>query len=127
MSTTWSRSLPLSGESGHDGTIAVFDNREKAFEIKFARDEELKFRATARRNKLVGLWAAGKLGMGDQEAADYARSVVLADLKRVGGRDVSAKLAADLADAGVPVTGDEIQAVLLDLMARAELEVRTEV
>ena len=50
MSTTWSRSLPLSGESGHDGTIAVFANREKAFEIKFARDEELRFRATARRN-----------------------------------------------------------------------------
>ena len=126
MSTTWSRSLPLSGESGHNGTIAVFDHREKAFETKFVRDEELKFRATARRNKLVGLWAASKLGMGDQEAADYARSVVLADLKRVGGRDVSAKLASDLADAGIAVSDDEIQAALLDLMARAELEVRTE-
>jgi hypothetical protein len=126
MSTTWSRSLPLSGESGHDGTIAVFDHREKAFEIKFVRDEELKFRATARRNKLVGLWAAHKLGLGDQEAADYARTVVLADLTRVGGRDVSAKLAADLASAGVPVTDDEIQAALRDMMARAELEVRAE-
>ena len=126
MSTTWSRSLPLSGESGHNGTIAVFDNREKAFEIKFARDEELKFRVTARRNKLIGLWAARKLGMGDPEAADYARSVVLADLNRVGGRDVAAKLADDLASAGVAVTGDEIQTALLDLTARAELEVRAE-
>lgn len=126
MSTTWSRSLPLSGESGHNGTIAVFDNREKAFEIKFARDEELRFRATARRNKLLGLWAAGKLGMGEPEAADYARTVVLADLNRVGGRDVSAKLAADLADAGIPVTDDELQTAMRDMMARAELEVRTE-
>ena len=126
MSTTWSRSLPLSGESGHNGTIAVFDNREKAFEIKFVRDEELRFRATARRNKLIGLWAARKLGMGDQEAADYARAVVLADLARVGGRDVPAKLAADLAGAGVSVTDDEIQAAMRDFMARAELEVRTE-
>ena len=126
MSTTWSRSLPLSGESGHNGTIAVFDNREKAFEIKFARDEELRFRATARRNKLIGLWAAGKLGMGEQEAADYARAVVLADLARVGGRDVPAKLAADLAGAGVSVTDDEIQAAMRDFMVRAELEVRAE-
>ncbi|WP_084633288.1 DUF1476 domain-containing protein [Pleomorphomonas oryzae] len=126
MSTTWSRSLPLSGESGHNGTIAVFDHREKAFETKFARDEELKFRATARRNKLIGLWAARKLGMGDQEAADYARTVVLADLNRVGGRDVAAKLAVDLAGAGLTVTDDEIQATLRDLMTRAELEVRTE-
>ncbi len=127
MSATWSRSLPLSGESSHNGTIAVFDNREKAFEIKFARDEELKFRATARRNKLIGLWAARKLGMGDPEAADYARTVVLADLNRVGGRDVAAKLAADLADAHVPVADGEIQMALRDFMAQAELEVRTEV
>ncbi|MBS1181211.1 MAG: hypothetical protein H6Q99_1091 [Proteobacteria bacterium] len=126
MSTTWSRSLPLSGESGHNGTIAVFDNREKAFEIKFAREEELKFRATARRNKLIGLWAARKLGMGDPEAADYARAVVFADLNRVGGRDVSAKLADDLATAGVAVTDDEIQAAMRDFMALAELEIRTE-
>ncbi len=126
MSTTWSRSLPLSGESGHNGTIAVFDNREKAFEIKFARDEELKFRATARRNKLIGLWVARKLGMGDPEAADYARAVVFADLNRVGGRDVSAKLADDLATAGVAVTDDEIQAAMREFMALAELEIRTE-
>ena len=126
MSTTWSRSLPLSGESGHNGTIAVFDNREKAFEIKFARDEELKFRATARRNKLIGLWVARKLGMGDPEAAEYARAVVFADLNRVGGRDVSAKLADDLATAGVAVTDDEIQAAMREFMALAELEIRTE-
>ncbi|WP_446728609.1 DUF1476 domain-containing protein [Pleomorphomonas sp. T1.2MG-36] len=106
--------------------MAVFDNREKAFEIKFALDEELRFRATARRNKLIGLWAAGKLGMGEPEAADYARSVVFADLTRVGGRDISAKLAADLADAGVPVTDDEIQTAMRDFMTRAELEIRTE-
>ncbi len=126
MSTTWSRSLPLSGGSGHNGTIAVFNNREKAFETRFIREEELRFRATARRNKLIGLWAARKLGMGDPEAADYARAVVFADLNRAGGRDAFGKLAADLATAGVPVTDDEIQAAMRDFMARAELEVRTE-
>jgi hypothetical protein len=126
MSATWSRSLPLSGESGHNGSIAVFDTREKAFETKFAREEDLKFRATARRNKLIGLWAARKLGMGDREAADYARTVVLADLARVGGRDVPAKLAADLTAAGISVTDEEIQAAMRDFMARAELEVRTD-
>lgn len=126
MSTTWSRSLPLSGESGHDGPIAVFDNREKAFEIKFAHDEEMKFRATARRNKLIGLWAARKLGMGDPEAADYARTVVFADLNRVGGRDIATKLAVDFANAGIPVTDDEIQTAMRDFMVRAELEVRAE-
>ncbi|MCM5559428.1 DUF1476 domain-containing protein [Pleomorphomonas sp. JP5] len=126
MSATWSRSLPLSGENAHNGNIAVFDNREKAFEIKFARDEELRFRTTARRNKLIGLWAAMKMGMGESEAADYARTVVFADLTRVGGRDISAKLAADLADAGIPVTDDEIQTAMRDFMARAELEVMTE-
>jgi len=126
MSTTWSRSLPLSGENGHNGTIAVFDNREKAFEIKFARDEELRFRMTARRNKLVGLWAAEKLGLGEVEAADYARTVVFADLNRVVGCGVPGKLATDFASAGIPVTDDEIQAALRDFMTRAELEVRTE-
>ena len=126
MSTTWSRSLLLSGESSHNGTIAVFDKREKAFETKFALDEELKFRATARRNKLIGLWAARKLGMGDPEAADYARAVVFADLARVGGRDVCAKLTADLAAAGISVTDEELQLAMRDFMALAEQEVRAE-
>ena len=127
MSTTWSRSLPLSGSDGPIGTTAIFDNREKAFEIRFARDEELKFRVTARRNKLMGLWAARKFGMGENEAADYARAVVFADLNRVGGRDAPAKLAADLATAGIVVTDEEMQAVMREFTALAELEVRTEI
>lgn len=127
MSTTWSRSLPLSGADGQIGTAAIFDNRERAFEIRFARDEELKFRATARRNKLMGLWAAQKLGMGESEAADYARAVVFADLNRVGGRDAPAKLAADLATAGINVTDEEMQAAIREFTALAELEVRTEI
>ena len=106
--------------------MTTFDDRERAFEAQFARAQEQEFRVTARRNKLIGLWAAGKLGMGEPEAADYARSVVFADLTRVGGRDITAKLAADLANAGVPVTDDEIQTAMRDFMTRAELEIRTE-
>lgn len=126
MSTTWSRSLPSSGSNGSIGSTAVFDNREKAFEIKFARDEELKFRATVRRNKLMGLWAARKLGMGEREAADYARAIVFADLSRAGGRGAVTQLMDDLAAAGVEVRDEELQAVKREFMALAELEVRAE-
>lgn len=126
MSTSWSRSLPLSGSDSPSGTAAIFDNREKAFEIKFARDEELKFRATARRNKLMGLWAAHKLGLGECEAAEYARSVVFADLSRVGGRDAAAKVKADLAAAGASVTDEDMLLAARECAALAELELRAE-
>ena len=126
MSTTWSRSLPLAGSIGPHTPAGAFDSREKAFETNFVRDEELKFRATVRRNKLFGLWAARRMHMGETEAADYARSVVFADLERANGRDAVAKLLADFAAAGVVVPDDEFRLVTRDLAARAEREVRGE-
>ena len=68
--------------------MASFDDREKAFESKFKLDEELKFKATARRNKLLGMWAADLMGMSAAEAADYAKEVVKSDFERPGDEDV---------------------------------------
>src|ERR1700726_4967752 len=72
--------------------MTTFDKREEAFEKQFAHDEELKFKATARRNKLLGLWAAEKLGLGGAEADSYAKSVVMADFEEAGDHDVMRKI-----------------------------------
>ncbi len=81
--------------------MTAFDNREKAFEDKFAHDADLKFKVAARRDKLVGLWAAGKLGLEGDAADAYAKSIVLADLEEAGDEDVVRKLIADLDVEGV--------------------------
>ena len=77
--------------------MTTFDEREKGFEAKFAHDAELSFRVEARRNRLLGLWAAGLLGKSEAEAADYATSVVRADFEEQGNEDVLRKVIADLA------------------------------
>ena len=76
--------------------MASFEDRENAFENKFAHDAEMQFKAVARRNKLAGLWAAGLMGLTGDEAADYAKSVVKADFEEAGDDDVVRKLVADL-------------------------------
>ena len=81
--------------------MTTFDDRESAFESKFARDEELQFKVTARRNKLLGLWAAEQMGLTPEEADAYAKSVVQADFEVAGDEDVVRKLLGDLTNAGV--------------------------
>ncbi|HEU0221672.1 MAG TPA: DUF1476 domain-containing protein [Paracoccaceae bacterium] len=78
--------------------MTTFDEREKAFEKKYAHDAEMQFKAEARRNKLVGLWAAGLMGLAGDAATQYALEVVKADFKEAGEEDVYRKLAADLGD-----------------------------
>ena len=78
--------------------MTTFDDRENAFENKFAHDEEMKFRAEARRNKLLGLWAAELLGKTGDEADAYAKEVVKADFEEAGHEDVVRKVAGDLGD-----------------------------
>ena len=77
-----------------------FNDRERAFETKFARDEEVQFKITARRNRLVGMWAAEKMGLSDVEAEAYAKDVVRADFEEAGDEDVVRKLLGDLTTAG---------------------------
>lgn len=92
-------------------------DREKAFEAKFALDEELRFKSEARRNKLLGLWAAGLLGKSDAEA--YAKEVVAADFEEAGHEDVVRKIKADFDLAGVAQTEEQIRVRMLELLGEA--------
>ena len=94
-------------------------DREKGFERKFAFDEELRFKATARRNKLLGLWAAEKLGKTGADAEAYAREVVDSDIEEAGDHDVFRKVKADFDAAGVPLSEHQIRRTMDDLMAVA--------
>jgi hypothetical protein len=83
--------------------MTTFDDRERAFETKFARDEEMAFRVTARRNRLLGQWAAGLMKLTPEETDAYAKSVVQADFEEAGDEDVVRKLLGDLVAAGIDV------------------------
>ncbi|MBN8968761.1 MAG: DUF1476 domain-containing protein [Rhizobiales bacterium] len=102
--------------------MSSFDKREEGFEKKFALDEEQKFKAEARRNKLLGLWAAERLGKSGDEAAAYAKEVVAADFEESGDRDVLRKVAEDLAEKGV--TEQQIRVKMDELMAAAIQQVK---
>lgn len=97
--------------------MTTFDDRESAFENKFAHDEEMKFRAEARRNKLLGLWAAELMGKTGDDADAYAREVVKADFEEAGHEDVVRKVAGDLGDMA---TADEIRAKMDELLVVAK-------
>lgn len=92
--------------------MTTFDDRERAFETKFARDEEMQFKITARRNKLVGLWAAERMGLTAEEADSYAKDVVRADFEEAGDEDVIRKLLGDMTNAGVETSDTEIREAL---------------
>ncbi len=104
--------------------MTTFDDRETAFENKFAHDEEMQFRAEARRNKLLGLWAAGLMGLSGDDAAAYAMTVVQADFEQAGHEDVVRKLATDLGDKATP---DTIRAKLAELLPVAKGQLMSEV
>jgi hypothetical protein len=104
--------------------MTTFDNREKGFENKFAHDEELAFKANARRNKLVGLWAAGKLGLAGDAAEAYAKEVVKADFAEPGPDDVIRKIMGDFAAKGVAVTEGQVRAEMDALMPVAMEQIR---
>lgn len=99
--------------------MTTFDEREKAFERKFAHDEELRFKSTVRRNKLIGLWAAEKLGLSGDEAEAYAKSIVKADFQEPGDADVLRKLREDFAAKGIDMPDDDLHRVLIDKLAEA--------
>ena len=104
--------------------MTTFDKREEGFEKKFALDEEQKFKATARRNKLLGLWAAEKLGMSGDAASAYAKDVVAADLQEAGDADVLRKVLGDLTAKGAAVTEAQLRAKMDELMAQAIVQVK---
>ncbi len=105
--------------------MSSFDKREEGFEKKFAHDEELLFKASARRNKLLGLWAAEKMGKSGDEAEAYAKSVVVADLEEAGDEDVFRKIRADLDGAGVQQSDHQIRRTMEELLEKAVAEIKS--
>ena len=104
--------------------MSGFEDRENAFENKFAHDAEMQFKADARRNKLVGLWAAELLGKDGDAAAEYAREVVKSDFEEAGHEDVYRKLAGDLGD---KASEETIRAKMTEFMAQAKAQLMDEV
>ena len=105
--------------------MTTFDKREEGFEKKFAHDEELRFKATARRNKLLGLWVAQKLGMSGPDADVYAKEVVQADFEEAGEDDVFRKVRKDLDAKGAAASDQEIRTQMVQLMAQAVQQIET--
>ncbi len=97
----------------------TFNDREKAFEAKFAHDEELRFKVEARRNKLLGFWLAEKMGKTGGDAEDYAKEVVIADLQEAGDEDVIAKVMADIEVAKLDIDRPQIEDKLSEFMVEA--------
>jgi hypothetical protein len=104
--------------------MSNFDKREEGFEKKFALDEEQKFKAEARRNRMLGLWAAEKLGITGDAATAYAKEVVAADFEEAGDGDVLRKVLGDLTAKGIAVTEQAIRAKMNELAAVAATEVK---
>lgn len=105
--------------------MTTFDKREEGFEKKFAHDEELRFKANARRNKLLGLWAAEKLGLSGPDADAYAKEVVMADFEEAGEDDVFKKLRRDFDAKGVAQSDHQIRRTMTDLMEKAINDIKT--
>lgn len=102
--------------------MTTFDKREEGFEKKFAHDEELKFKAYARRNKLLGLWAAAQLGKSGPDAEAYAKDVVLSDFEESGDDDVLRKVTKDLQPKGI--SEQQIRAQMSELLAQAVAQIQ---
>jgi hypothetical protein len=105
--------------------MTTFDKREEGFEKEFAHDQELKFKATSRRNKLFGLWAAGKLGLTGTAAEDYAKSVVMAEFDEAGEDKVFRKVRRDFDAKGVVQSDHQIRRTMDELLAQAADQIKT--
>src|SRR6476659_10329435 len=103
-----SQDFPLSQSSFNEANMTTFDKREEGFEKKFAHDEELRFKANARRNKLLGLWAAEKLGLSGDAANVYAKDVVMAEFEAGGDEDVFKKVRTDLEAKGLAPSDQDL-------------------
>jgi hypothetical protein len=119
------RSIETRGCSPNsEAGMTTFDKREEGFEKQFAHDEELRFRANARRNKLLGLWAAEKLGLSGADADAYAKEVVMADFEEAGDHDVFRKIRKDFDAKGVAQSDHQIRRTMDELMEQAVAEIK---
>jgi hypothetical protein len=104
--------------------MTTFDKREEGFEKQFAHDEELRFKAMARRNKLLGLWAAEKMGMTGAAADAYAKEVVAADFEEAGDEDVFRKVRKDFDAKGVAQSDQQIHQIMVELLGQAVAQIK---
>jgi hypothetical protein len=104
--------------------MTTFDKREEGFEKKFAMDEELRFKANARRNKMLGMWAAGKLGKTGADAEAYAKEVVMADFEEAGDDDVFRKVRKDFDANGIAQSDHQIRRTMDELMEQAVAQLK---
>ncbi|MDE2486449.1 MAG: DUF1476 domain-containing protein [Alphaproteobacteria bacterium] len=105
--------------------MTTFDDRERAFEKKFELDQEQEFKAAVRRNRALGRWAAGLMGLEGQHVTEYAQAVVKSDFDLPGDEDVLRKVFEDLKGAGVQVTEGDVRMKMAELLAQAREEVKT--
>jgi len=103
--------------------MTQFDDRERAFEAKFARDEEMQFRVIARRNRLLGEWAARQMGLSEAETESYAKDVIRSDFEEAGDHDVVRKVLGDLTSAGVDCDEDKVT----EALRNKEIEARRQI
>ena len=106
--------------------MSGFDEREKSFEAKYKRDQESQFRITSRRNRLLGLWAAQKFGMPDNQKLDYAKEVVLADFEEPGDDDIVRKVLADFSERGLEMDEQKLRKEMIRLMEEAGRQIEAE-
>jgi hypothetical protein len=106
------------------GMTTTFDKREEGFEKQFAHDEELKFKAGARRNKLLGMWAAEKMGLSGAQAEAYAKEVVMVDFEQPGDHDVFMKIRKDFDGKKVALSDQDIRRAMDELMAQAIAQIK---
>ncbi|MDR3496828.1 MAG: DUF1476 domain-containing protein [Ancalomicrobiaceae bacterium] len=104
--------------------MSIFDRREQAFENRFAHDQDVEFRAVSRRNRLLGLWAAERLGLASDEASNYAQSIVFANFEHPGV-DIFGLLRHDLANAGIVIPDSEIRLTMQNLLLKARDDIRS--
>ena len=104
--------------------MTTFDDREKGYESKYALDQEQEFKAIARRNKMLGLWAAEKMGLSTESAEQYAAAVVRADFEQPGDEDVFRKVAGDFKGSGIVVSEGEIRSKMDELASVAREQIR---
>jgi hypothetical protein len=106
--------------------MATFDDREKGFEQKYKHDKELEFKVNARRNRLLGLWAAREMGIPDAEAEAYAKAVVMADFQRPGDDDVVEKIVGDFKEKGIEMSEHRVRKHMAELLDAARKQGMTE-
>jgi len=119
-----SREPPISPANRNNGVcMTQFDDRERAFEAKFAHDEEMRFRIVARRNRLLGQWAARQMGLNEAEAESYAKDVIRSDFEEAGDHDVVRKVVGDLTSAGIEVDENQVE----EALRNKEIEARRQI